>query len=470
MPSDAPQQPVSPESPPQSSSTLFENSHGVSVDGSSFQTFSGLNINVNVETGRTSDLVSPGKPPPLPVQRSCDIYYRHLAVKGRGSPLWLPAPNWNLPKEYRRTGISIGDVGRITASGSFDFLFNILLPPDHPVHAGRVPEMFSPLYPPLDLDDVEMQEEFADDSYLASASVEKAQQDGQGSSGLTFETTDSEGAILTIPKGSDSSDLLNLTRFREYLAANVESWYRYTNGQRGREAKNGDLRLVIGWDKATAWGMATFSRSSKAATLFRLDFKPLEQTGRRYKWVYSGMAEGRTGPSTREVAELRRASEPEDVAFANQCLFIRTINHSLSDEVWERLKATKFGTIKSGDSAEYGSSSKAGKLEGKAKSTYAAQNPAGISSVALNQVADSSLTPSLLLHPSTSINEHLLRENPNARIAITEDINWISVLTEDDDSLPLNSHIVQRVLESHDIRTNGGKDSTIHILRIYERA
>ncbi|KJA14914.1 hypothetical protein HYPSUDRAFT_95571, partial [Hypholoma sublateritium FD-334 SS-4] len=170
------------------------------------------------------------------------IYYRHLAVKGRGSPLWQPDPNWNLPIGYRRIGISIGDVGLITEDGSFDFLFNILLPPDDPVHAGRVPEMFSPLNPPLSLDDVEKREQFGEDSYLAN----------------------SEGAILTLPKGSDSSKLLNTRSFNEYLAANVESWYCYTNGPRGREAKNGDLRLVMGWDKAKAWGICTFSRSSKA--------------------------------------------------------------------------------------------------------------------------------------------------------------------------------------------------------------
>ena len=41
-----------PELHPQSSSTLFANASGVSVEGGSFQTFSGVNINVNVETGR----------------------------------------------------------------------------------------------------------------------------------------------------------------------------------------------------------------------------------------------------------------------------------------------------------------------------------------------------------------------------------------------------------------------------------
>ncbi len=188
-------------------------------------------------------------------------------------------------------------------------------------------------------------------------------------SGLTFETTDLEGAILTIPKGSDSSNLLNLTRFREYLDANVENWYCYTNGKRGREAKNGDLRLIIGWDKAKAWGMATFSRSSRAEESFRLDFKPLEQAGHSYKWEYSGIAEGRTGPSIREVAGLRVAGEPEDIAFINQCLFVRSINHLLPDHVWEKLQAIKFGTLKTEDSGTHDSNSSYS-LKGKAKATY----------------------------------------------------------------------------------------------------
>ena len=125
---------------------------------------------------------SKARPPILPIQRPCDIYYRHLSVKGRGSPLWLPAVGRQLSIDYRRKGISIGDVGLITFFGSFDFLFNILLPAEHPIHNGRVPEGFIPLDPPLEAEDLDFQEEFAEDSYLASASVKKAQNNGQGNS------------------------------------------------------------------------------------------------------------------------------------------------------------------------------------------------------------------------------------------------------------------------------------------------
>jgi hypothetical protein len=75
----------------------------------------------------------------------------------------------------------------------------------------------------------------------------------------TFQASASEGAILTMPDGAISQDLENLPRFREYVAANVERWYRYIHGPRGREAKNGDVRLVVGCDKATSLGIATLT-------------------------------------------------------------------------------------------------------------------------------------------------------------------------------------------------------------------
>ena len=47
--------------------------------------------------------------------------------------------------EYRRNGISIGDVGIINlTTGKFIFLFNILLSADHEINEGRVPNGFIP--------------------------------------------------------------------------------------------------------------------------------------------------------------------------------------------------------------------------------------------------------------------------------------------------------------------------------------
>ncbi|KJA22651.1 hypothetical protein HYPSUDRAFT_1084056, partial [Hypholoma sublateritium FD-334 SS-4] len=289
----------------------------------------------------------------LQTQRSCDIYYRHLAIKGRGTPLWFPGPNLSLSIEYRKNGADIGDVGLITSSGGFDFLFNISLPPDHPIHAGHVPGDFAPLCPPIRAIDIFKQFEFGADAYLVSSSVKEAHHPANQANlirGLTFETKDSEGAILTMPQGSHSIDLRNVKNFRQYLAQNAESWYQYVNSDEcGREANNGDLRLVTGCDKTKAWGMATFSRSSSESIQqvpFWLNFKPhLETSGRTYKWETSGSIEGRTGPSVHEIDDLRSANEPGDVTFINQCLFIRAMSVSLAEHVWERLEKSNSGAI-----------------------------------------------------------------------------------------------------------------------------
>jgi len=165
--------------------------------------------------------------------------------------------------------------------------------------------------------------------------------------GLVFETSASEGAILTMPEGAFSYDLENIPAFRNYVAANVQKWYQFVNGVRGREAKNGDIRLVIGCDKTTSWGMAALTNVTQHK-VSQLKFKATENSSAKstrppYTWDYSGMAEVRVGPDIKEVNALRNnddpfdATPPSDEEFSNQCLFIRTLNATLNDEAWKAL-------------------------------------------------------------------------------------------------------------------------------------
>ena len=154
-------------------------------------------------------------------------------------------------------------------------------------------------------------------------------------SDIVFESSASEGAILTMPRGARSEDLGNVARFREYAAANVANWYRFVNGPRGREAKNGDVRLVVGFDKTTSWGIATFANQAQQnSCLFK--FGPSEgDSASTYTWSeYSGVADVRAGPDSNEINGLRIDSDPLDVQFENQCLFVRTLNATLADDVW----------------------------------------------------------------------------------------------------------------------------------------
>ena len=77
---------------------------------------------------------------------------RLLLPRRLGFPLWMPQPHRNLPSEYRRNGVSIGDVGIVTSGGIFDFLFNICLPSNHCINGGSVPDGFVPLEPPKPVD------------------------------------------------------------------------------------------------------------------------------------------------------------------------------------------------------------------------------------------------------------------------------------------------------------------------------
>ena len=65
-------------------------------------------------------------------QSSNAIYERQMLRKKRGFPLWIPQPNTLAPLMHRQKGVIIGDLGRVTAYGAFDVLFNICEAAGHP--------------------------------------------------------------------------------------------------------------------------------------------------------------------------------------------------------------------------------------------------------------------------------------------------------------------------------------------------
>ncbi|KDR72733.1 hypothetical protein GALMADRAFT_270676 [Galerina marginata CBS 339.88] len=425
---------------------------------------------VNVSPANTRRSGETWRTRALPIQRSCDIYYRHLSVKGRGSPLWIPEPNNELPVPYRRRGVTIGDVGIITASGSFDFLFNICVPRDDPINPENLPEDFFPLNPPLRPIDLRGQSEFMPNSYLASASIQRLHYDGNPS-GLTFECSASEGAILTMPDGAYSRDLANVARFRRYLAANVERWYRYINGDLGREAKNGDVRLVIGCDKTSTWGMATFSDLTEQQDL-QLKFRPTGESnvGPTYGWEYSGMAEVRVGPSHQEVANLELPNDDwaDRYRHPNQCVFVRTLNATLRQDVWDRLSSEfddEVAYTPNGPNIGFRDPSPSSRSQiSRDNSTYfsgsSSKNPQApmledmkLLKTTVQRVQTSNIVTGLTAHPSYELNQVIMEmfknEYPSARMVITEDADWISGLREGDSTVPPAASLLARVLVSN---------------------
>ena len=162
--------------------------------------------------------------------------------------------------------------------------------------------------------------------------------------GLVFETFASEVAILTMPDGATTQDLLNHKLVMKYIAKNAESWYTYTREKRGREVNNGDIRLVVGFDKVTSWGIATFGSNVEKRVC--LEFKT-NDSDKNHTWNCVGGGRGRVGPPEAEMDGLRTndASVTES-RLKNQTVFVHTLNFNLESQAWDDLT---FHKVRSSD-------------------------------------------------------------------------------------------------------------------------
>ena len=156
-------------------------------------------------------------------------------------------------------------------------------------------------------------------------------------SDLNFESTEREAAILTMPEGALTQNLLNSQVIRKCIAKNARSWFEYARDTRGRIVENGDIRVVVGWDKVCSWGIAT-SKSTSGQSV-SLAFKVDDKAGssRVYCWECIGSGGGRVGPHEDEIADLRQKGEgvPQ-----NQCVFVRTMDFSLAGDIGDDFSAT----------------------------------------------------------------------------------------------------------------------------------
>ncbi|KIJ17038.1 hypothetical protein PAXINDRAFT_45478, partial [Paxillus involutus ATCC 200175] len=176
-----------------------------------------------------------------------------------GYLLWNPEPDSKLPKSCRDEGLRIGDVG-IVKDGSFDVLFNICLPKEHPLNQwGGVPTTFKQVPASL-CNDVSKCSFFDNPGRVISSKSIR----GSGAVSIVapvrlsldyqFTPPSEKGAILILPEGASSENLLNLRAVTEEAQANAESWYRYAYLERGRTAINNDsLFLITGFRKASSW-------------------------------------------------------------------------------------------------------------------------------------------------------------------------------------------------------------------------
>ncbi|KAJ7364381.1 hypothetical protein DFH08DRAFT_1016731, partial [Mycena albidolilacea] len=267
---------------------MFHNATGFGIHGGQFMSVQG-NVNIQPMIPSTT-LPAPQAPQTTTVYSESGNYSNQLLPRGRGFPLYVPKPQRNLPPEYRRRGVAIGDVGTITPEGIFDFFFNIYLPADDPINA-NVPKNFAPLPPYLVMDVID--QDFDPGDYVSSSSIHEINDDfsePELGGEFIFNCRGPNGAVLAMPHGAHLEKLRSISEMRQYAGKHAESWYKHVNGTtlsggRGRGLVNGSLYLVTGCEKAESWGIATF-HDVPGQNEFQLSFAPTRDAahGHRYRW------------------------------------------------------------------------------------------------------------------------------------------------------------------------------------------
>ncbi|CAA7270469.1 unnamed protein product [Cyclocybe aegerita] len=246
--------------------------------------------------------------------------------------------------------------------------------------------------------------------------------------------------------------LSSLTVFKKYINSNAESWYKYANGV-----------VNLG-------GMATFSSASHRSDV-TLNFRTVHQEIGQpmYVWEHSGSVDSKTGPDTTERNELQVA---EGQPLSNQCLFVRIISVMVGLKSWRDLENSNFGSTDIAPDGFPESTELAGaNAAGGAQSGSVSSGPSGSaqgfggsvksqSSISLTEdtiLTHETATGLRNVHPSKLINEFLLKEVPDAKMAISSDRDWNWIL----ESTPPNEYdtaekFIEKICSMHTIVEDDG--------------
>ncbi|KAJ7930891.1 hypothetical protein B0H13DRAFT_876340 [Mycena leptocephala] len=433
-------------------SHMFQNSTDFGIEGSQFVNVQGdMNIHPMIPLVAPGKLVPNAPSPQTTVFSESGNYSSQLLYRSRGFPLYVPGPQINLPENYRRKGVAIGDVGTVTPDGDFDFFFNIYLPADDPINE-NIPEDFVPLshYKSVDVH----HRHFEPGDYVASRSIQEINGDfssGDPGGEFVFSCEGPTGAILALPYGSHQVKLRDLATMRRYATKHAESWYRYANETRGRELVNGSLYLVSGWEKTASWGMALFHDISPQNE-FELSFRPTTDAEAGYKYRWQGT----------RFHHKHVDLPPVDGTPPNQTTFI----HAFAISLGEGIRGKLFGAVElcplvdspptAGQSGRgfvpFGSQSS---LFSWSFSIFRGGDQSEGRQCAENGIISDAAPIPKVFHPSQIIHEHILREVPQARVVITHDDDWRDVFG-DDGTVPTSSELQKAIFDRFKIMEDDG--------------
>lgn len=296
----------------------------------------------------------------------------------------------------RPTTIRIGDVGVFAPNGTFFKHFNICEP-------SEMPPYFIPMSTPLRTEDVSTFFDFDHHTYLTTDSISHREEFSSGNIGARFTTSAADGAILALPAGAVRTELRELSKFREFVTANMDNFARYW---RGMMLQQPELRLITGQLSAPYWGIATFSENTDRNLTLLFNQTGIEKDS-KYTW---------TAPSfvKTSVSGKLRFSRPSDT--------VAVMAYTISPRDGVTGKPANKSSVDGG--------------------------------LPCREVGPSPH------HVCDSINDRLLKMT-KAKIAMSHDRDWVAVLTESDKTLPSEPELIKRVFAANEI----GHDEGVTYLR-----
>uniref|UniRef100_A0A0W0GF37 Uncharacterized protein n=1 Tax=Moniliophthora roreri TaxID=221103 RepID=A0A0W0GF37_MONRR len=386
-----------------------------------------------------------------------------------------------LPLEYRKQGVSIGDVGAINDQGGFEYFFNILLPAHHPCNqAGGVPDGFTPLSvnlrkeegstspgthitnPEWDTCRTRLGYHEAEMGNELHAALRTGKIPAEVGYGFRFDFKSSEGAILILPEEYISEDNLNEDDFDNYAAANAISWYTHINNVLGRRLGGNSLLLVTGVDKTSAWGVASFVHAEKGTV--NMSMVPNSHTQSKYWFCSVSCATARSGPSRNNLKTDEPTDEPLD-----QCVFVRGVRVSVSPAILKNSSrmSVKTDSLRELSTGDILSRSRFIPCQGNRARNPELPRPqenggkrdpgrSVLPEIETTVTTDRIPLKSLPYHPLAIINEHLLDKHPTADVVLSHDNCWFSLIENGENSLPNDVELLRRVRDKYDAVLSNG--------------
>ncbi|KAF8996266.1 hypothetical protein BDQ17DRAFT_1364706 [Cyathus striatus] len=356
---------------------------------------------------------------------SCDVYIEHMFPLKHGYPLWFPEPDSSCSLEYRRKGVSIGDVGVITSDGGFDFLFNIWLKAQDPINPNNLPADFDSAPRP--------ERRTIPRTVFVPGPNNKVSNLNILSSfdtrDISFICKDSrKGGILLMPHGASKEDLRNEIHLKEFISKNAVSWYRYARITCGIDLDRHSLYVVTGNTKSKTWGIATFDVTAPERDSLLVMGKANDVNSPYYEWRETGEAShNRTGPMPDSDLNYEDGIQASP---QNQCLFLRGFKISLSKDTWDEMLNPGKVVIMDGNKLynNNGLFDSSGSTKNTTCSSGNSENRSG-QTISSNNIGVMNFpVKHTLFHPLNVINEIILSQVPEANIAITHDNFWIEIL------------------------------------------